>query len=537
MNTTPITDETCSAFEQIPADLDSNAIHRFVVGNDAAPAPMTADEAEAELGDPFATLLLLAGSFPRTAEELLAGIDAATPDDDPLRGQMSFLLGEGSQLPGAPDAPGTNRGMRFLIARGGAPAGIDLLVSASFPDRGLIEVMAWDRRSGGFNYYRNVGAGSAWAFAGNSRHALEPGTAGKGPFESHPTGNLLMKELKFPWLHWHSPAANIFAEVFEPDDSRRTHGWFVDKLGADVAEQSVAIPSIDRWTSARFAALVAEDGSVSDPQRVVEQVVGTGTVNLVTSRASSSAVTPDDTVDLPPTFFVDADALAGPQLGLAAPPEFSVSGALYLAALEEFNSALVETGSGFRHPPEASEFADTHFAFAVPERAFEDQSATSAAIDAGLLTRRLVASLLMVDFPNPVFSARRAALLAHAPAEARIEGGASTYSTEMADRIVAAADAAGGGSPEREFADLWSAGEDFVDPFNARLRSYYDAVSALLGTEEGYFDVVRLAESRRQAVRAMPIGGEFDLLFATLSPDTAPLPLRMSPSGSVEEVV
>jgi hypothetical protein len=32
--------------------------------------------------------------------------------------------------------------------------------------------MAWDRRSGGFNFHRTVGANSAWVFAGNSRHAL-----------------------------------------------------------------------------------------------------------------------------------------------------------------------------------------------------------------------------------------------------------------------------------------------------------------------------------------------------------------------------
>ena len=532
MSVTPIDDRTCRAFDRVPSDANPGALLRFVVGEDPGPRPMSNADMAAELGDPFATLLLRAGTFPRTAEALLAGIDDATAAGDPLRSQMTFLLSEGSQLPDGPDAREANRGMRFIIARGSAPDGIDLLVSAASPTAGVIEVMAWDRRAGGFNLYRTVSDGRAWAFAGNSRHAISAATGGKGPFESHPSGSLLMKELKFPWLHWHSPPANIFARAFEPGDERANHRWFKDKLGADVLETSVAIPSIDRWTAKRFEGLIGADGSFQRPGRVVEQVVTTPTVNIVTSNRSSGAVTNGIEVDLPATFFVDADALAGPQLGLAAPPGFLVAGEHYLAALEQFGSALVDRTTGFRHPREPGRFADTHFAFAVPERAFEDQSTPRAAIEAGLLTPRLAACLLMVDFPNPVFSSRRAALLAHAPATAPAT---AAYSEEMANRILAAADAAGDGSPEREFADRWAAGADFVAPFDALLQAYYDAVTARLASRAGYFDVVRLAESRRLRVRAMPIGAEFDLLFATLRDDTAPRPLRMTPTATIDE--
>jgi hypothetical protein len=105
----------------------------------------------------------------------------------------------------------------------------------------------------------------------------------------------------------------------------------------------------------------------------------------------------------------------------------------------------------------------------------------------------------------------------------------------MANRILAAADATGDASPEREFADRWAAGANFVAPFDALLRAYYDAVTARLATQAGYFDIVRLAESRRLRVRAMPIGAEFDLLFATLRDDTAPQPLRMTPTATIDE--
>jgi hypothetical protein len=531
VNVTPIDDATCFAFERVDKPGAAELL-RFVVGEDPGPRPMTGEDIDAELGDPFAALLLRNGRFPGTAEDVVAAITEAAPESDPLSAKpMTFLLGEGSQLPGGPDAPGTNRGMRFLVACGRAPD-IDLLISAASPTEGLVEVMAWDRKAGGFNYYRTVGDAPSWAFAGNSRHALKPPTAGKGPFESHPSGSLLMKELKFPWLHWHSPAANIFEPAFDPGDDRAAHPWFNDKLGADVLELSVAIPSIDRWTAKRFEELNAADGSFADPRRVVEQVVATPTVNLVTSRQTSLAVTPGSAVDLPTTFFADVDALASQQLGLAAPGEFSVSGEHYLAALEEFESALVERPTGFRHPRDPAKFADTHFAFAVPERAFEDQSALRAAIAAGLITPRLAAALLMVDFPNPVFSARRAQLLAHAPQNAP---NAAAYSDQFADAILAAADGTADGSTEKEFVERWSVGPDFRAPFDALLTAYYDVVRKRLATREGYFDIVRLAESRRRRVRALPIGGEFDLLFATLRDDTAPRPLRMTAQATIEE--
>jgi len=528
MNVISIADVSCQAFVQAPENLDPSVLHRFVVGEDRGPTPV-GPAGLAELGDPFATLLLQKGVFPPNADQLLAAIDAATPENDPLRTEMTFLLGEGSQLPGTGDE-GPNRRLRFIVSRGRAPEGIDLLLSAADPANGLVELMAWDPTAGGFNYYRTVGRGPAWALAGNSRHALTEPTRGKGPFESHPSGSLIMKELKFPWLHWNSFKAQIPANAFPGGDPRVEHRWFKNLQGADVMEESVAKPSIMRWTEARFAQLATGDGGFADPRRVLEQIVTSPTANLVTSSSESAAVKADDRLVLPSTFFVDLDALSG-KLGLAAPPDFSVSGADYLASLDDFGFAL--TDGDFRHPADEARFADTHFACAVPERAFEDQATLQAALDAGLVSPRLAASLLMVDFPNPVFSQRRAALRApHAPESAP---SAAAYSQEMADRILAAADAAGEGSPEREFADRWGVGEDFADPFDALLTAYYQAVLDRLATREGFFDYVRLAESRRDRVRALPIGREFELLFARPRPDTDAGLLRMTEAGTVEE--
>jgi hypothetical protein len=42
-----------------------------------------------------------------------------------------------------------------------------------------------------------------------------------------------MKELNFPWVHWHSPPANIFPEAFGASDDPVTHPWFESQLGGD----------------------------------------------------------------------------------------------------------------------------------------------------------------------------------------------------------------------------------------------------------------------------------------------------------------
>lgn len=519
MGDTPQLDETCRVFGAIEP---SGSLMRFVVGEDSAPRVMDPDQIRSELGDPFATLLLLNGQFPRSGAEVFAELSAATTDGDPLRSQTSFLLGEGGQVSGD-DIQSTNRGLRFLVSTGGEE-GPDVVVSASHPSVGLVELMAWDRSKGGFNYYRTLGDEGQWVWAGNSRHALSAPTKGKGPFESHPSGNVLMKELRFPWVNWHSFAANIFEDAFPNGDERRTHPWFVNRRGADICEETVAKPSIRRWTKVRLDSAFGTDGKIEDPARIMEQVLTSPTVNLITSKTESAAASARGAVDLPQTFFIDSEAFTE-VLGLDPPPPFAVSPGLYSSNLGRFEFVLTD-GGGFRRA------GDTHFAFVVPERAFEDNELLRQVIDRKLLIPRLAAALLTVDFPNPVFSAKRASLMQHVPDTATVTGEGSTFSEQMATNIVNAAPGTPEGSAEKAFAELWSAGEGWPAAFNERLQSYYASVLERLQTQEGYDDCVRLAESRRNRVRGMPIF-ESRLLF----PETnaPPAELSMRPDGTVAE--
>lgn len=524
-----VVDESCHVFGRLSAPLEPDAVHRFVLGEDAGPRAMTEAEMRDELGDPFATRLLLDGVFPRTPAELFDALDEATDEDDQLRVQTSFLVGERSQLGFRPDLARVPRVLRFVVTRGDdAENGPDILVSASFPDqRRAFELMAWDTAHGGFNFYTTVGDDGAWVFAGNSRHALGPPTEGKGPFESHLSGSFIMKELRAPWINWHSPDANVLPSAFATDDPRRDHAWFTEKdpLGAATCEAAVARPAVTRWAKARFAAAVSPDGNFASPRRVLRQLLSTPTANLVTSHVESRKAVRDDAFDLPQTFFVDSESLTE-ILGLLPPPPFSGRGTIYAQALETFETRM-EDGEGFVQP------GDTHFAFLVPERAFEDLAVLRQALEVGLLSERLAATLLMTDFPNPIFSERREALLAYVPETATIEDGTSTFSQEFADAILGAAEDSPVASPEREFAELWTSGEDFVIPFSTLLKNYYEAVTAQLDTQEGFDAHYRLAETRRACARTLPIFGEFALLFARSNVE--PATRRMRADGTVEE--
>ena len=519
-------DETCRAFDSV-APSDAAVLHRFVVGADAAPTPMTKADVKA-LGDPFATLLLARGKIPRNGDEVIDGIRSAVPKKDPLRELSSFVLGEGSQLPETQETADVDRIMRFIVTLGRGPKGPDVFLSVADPKQPhIVEVMAWDRKVGGFNYYRSTGRKAMWMFAGNSRDALRDASRGKGPFESHPSGALLMKELKTPWQNWHSSSANIADTAFPPKDRRRTHPWFVKKEpgGAATLETDGARPAIERWASHRFSKLRKRGGAVQRPRQVMEQILDTPTVNLITTHVESRAIDPAVELDLPQTFFIDSDGLSD-TLGLEAPPFFTVTGKIYANCLEKFKVHL-DDDQGFTTK------GDTHFCFLVPERAFEDQVVLREAIEIGLLSKRLATCLLLVDPWNPVFSPRRRALLRHVPEKAAIAKGKSSFSADMAKAILGSPEAAKAGTPEAEFAKRWQVGSKFAPEFNRMLKRYYDAVSKQLTTQAGFEGYFKLADERRQEFKeTMPIA-EFPLLLPRTN--IKPAGRRLQRDGTVAE--
>lgn len=524
MGVEAVKDLSCGALRTAEGDQDS--LVRFVVGSGEPPKPLSAEEI-GQLGDPLAKGPFGSGSFPRTAQGVLDTIDQTIPDAAPADSQASFIVGEGSQLP----ADNPRAGMRtFLVTRTReATAGPEIIVAAQTPDgEGLVEVMAWDDAAGGFNYYQTT-PGQPWILAGNSADALRSGSAGAGPFESHPSGNAIMKELRLPWVHWKSFRAPV-APAVSPQIAG--HPWFTEAIGAETFEAQIQ-DSVRRWNRIRLDRAVT-DGLVVDAPRLLRSLFATPTVNLISADIEWSKVTRGEVESFaaPIAFFLNAHCLQGIcGLKLPEPDELQVQGVAYREALVEHEITLREDGEPLVPVP-----SDTHFAFLVPEPAFEDTELLALAApkaddpDEGtLLSRRLIGCALMVDFPNPVLSERRAALARHVTDNVPAEG----FSQRLGDAIAGSREAGQEGTPEAEFAELWKAGDEgWKDLAQDRVNAYAEAITTFLASPDGVKEVFRLAQSRREQVSHMPIHREVEVLFA-MPPTKLGEGLRMSPGAQV----
>ncbi|MDT0610445.1 hypothetical protein [Streptomyces lancefieldiae] len=504
-----------------PSALNSGQLYRRVNGRDSR-AQSVSEEELAGLSDPMAAEFFHKNRFPLTVQELLSGLPEAA-----AASRRVYLVGEAGQI--APDtSPGLHRDLRFAITvavRDGRP---DLLVSTQAGGdqvTAFLQVAAWDPGAKVFNFYMRIGR--AWIWAGNSWDALEPDSRGKGCFDSHVNGSAVMKELRIPWLNWQSERATI---RLADDDPLRRDPLYQQVTGAQKLELTVR-SLVTRWTAARLAEVTA-NGVVEHPDRLLRHLFTTTTVNLASTDRQSSVIAPGSTdLVLPMGFWLNQDVLLD-DLGLvtqAAPP--TAPAARYCSSLARFRFRLEErSGDGgvvFRRP------GDTFFAFVVPEAAHEDNEVVRQMIRHGLLSAKFAACVMMVDFPNPVFSLPRARLMRYAPT-------AATHPSALCDRtalaVTDAARALPADSPEGRFAAHWQVPDDaWRTLFGQRVDAYLRRAAAQARTEDGFDDYVRLAESRRRQLRAMKLH-EFQLtLPVTDIPADAP-PSAMREDATVVPV-
>lgn len=512
--------------------LEAGRVYRAVRGLDELPRPMTDEELGTLLRDPFAELLLKRGVFPKTLRDLLSAFDATGGEAGGLPEQTCFLVAEGGQIPWTEQTANVRRGLRFAVVRRRGSE-VPVMVSAStLPDSAeqFLQVIGWDSANGVFHFYER--RGGTWFWAGNSNHALAAETRGQGPFDSHVNGSMVMKELRAPWNNWHSMNAVIRDDVLAPGDPLRDEPLFKSRTSAHELETFVVRPGVERWNRARFAAAAsAAPGRLSDVRLFFRQILETTTVNLTSSSQESRQVADDDELMLPTPFFLNAEALLDfiglePEVG-----PISVAGRLYNDRLRHYDFALTD-GSSFRQP------GDTFFAFIVPEPAFEDNSILALLLQERVISPRFAACLLMIDFPNPVFSERRAALMRYVPETARLDAPSGTKTrSDLESQFVAAVEAepdAAPGGPEREFLANWRLPEgEWKKTFETRIEDYFSRLAERAATEEGFDGWTRLAESRRRAFRRRPLA-EFRLTIpVTNIPPDAPA-LVMRADGSVE---
>lgn len=495
---------------------------RFVKGLDAAATSMPDDEVRA-LGDPFSRGVLLTAEPPKTVRQLFDAIAAMTDPVLPIR--QVFLVAEGGQA--RLRRPDFELNARLVVTwQPSAGSGPEIMLStvpAADDPQALMQLIAWSKADKSFHFFERERNSGAWVWAGHSFHALDPKSRGQGPFDSHINGGLVMKELKAPWTHWHSTSASIPPEAFPTDSELLTEPLFQRLKSAHILE-GIVKTGVRRWTKSRLDHST-NAGRLGDVPNYLKQLLWCTSVNLV----SSTRVTgqPDtEGYPLPTSFFYDFDALAflgeelAPGKGLVPDARLSVEAGAYEAALAEIEVGIVEDeGDGTRLD------GDTHFAFLVPERAFEDFVVLQELVSRGAVGARMALCLILVDFTNPVFSPSRAALLAHVPDEVELDGG-SDFDTRFLDKIGNAAL----GSPEAEFLAFFNH-PDLVPTARDLLSKFVRVLERRLRTPEGVLDLVRLADSRRQVFASRRSLAEFR---STLAMGRNPMPhLAMAADGII----
>lgn len=352
------------------------------------------------LSDPLARIVLKRpGKCPRSLSETVEKLRLEDTDrcqGDPRTGMLGRIVSERAQVLAKPDqvraVVGRQCGRRLPYELMLHPAPID----ADNPElpQSELEVMAFDRSAGVFNFYalEGEGEGAEWVFHGNSFDQLE----GNSTCAScHADGGLTMREIDAPWVHWESPAVRTVGAGAVLD---RFTELGVRGSGAEFSE--VVRAGNAAWNRTRIAAYAEPDrtelhGGSTRP--LLEPLFCGTTLNLQSAGGPNDVGGVVDVSAVPSSFFID------PAFGEGT--TVPVDEDAYTRALSEVGSRL----EGVVGP------RDTYFGLTFVERAASDLAYVDDLLAFGIVDEEFVLDVLSVDFTAPVFSSARCGLLEFAP--------------------------------------------------------------------------------------------------------------------------
>ena len=451
------------------------------------PTPMTQAEITA-LGDPFTREILLRGGYPLTLSALVEAIETISSGGVAFPIRKMFLVAEGGQFRLSNPSFELNARLVFTWQKSDSTPPDFLLstVAVANSEASLLQLIAWSDVDGAFHFFERKHG--VWGWAGNSFHALRAPSRGQGPFDSHINGGLVMKELKFPWAHWHSQSSSIPKEAFPPDSEFLTNPLFAGVNNAEVLENIVK-NGVTRWTKSRLSA-ESSGGGLKNALAYFHQIVTPTSANLTSTSLEFGRVR-GNTLKLPSSFFVDTDGL---ELGVSRIDPFSdaipgarieVDGDLYSDAVLDLQM-MVPSEDGT-----ASVEGDTHFCFLVPERAFEDVEVAKQLLESGIISPRFLLSLLMVDFQNPVRSDRRAELVKYCPVDLNEGESLESLFISSIEQVNAIQ-----GSAEAEFLSYWHEA-NLLERIHDDLSGFFFGIQDFVSSAGGVTLLVKFAEFRK----------------------------------------
>lgn len=489
--------------------------------------PMSAAEV-ANLHDPFAQTVLVPGQgnpnrWPGDVEPLVSLISTL-----PIgASQHSYVLGEGGQITTAVAPRSADRGLRYVVTWSGNTSSPTVFLSAAPTSTHpgtpppFLQVIGYDAARNRFNYYEYISnpgtATRTWAYAGNSENARLSQTRGKGCMMCHINGGLNMKELVSPWNNWNSPASNISPNNVPAE-------MVADKLysQADGADQfQTVFQGLQTvYASKLVQGSIAGNGTVSAVPDLLRRLITTSTVNFMATPQHSP-----DPVQIPTELFVDRASLTTSQINLKlVTPPLSVAAAAYANFLTGHGFALQQIDSSNRVLYQQT--GANYFPLFMPAKAYEDVALMQQLINQKVIDAQFAASILMVDFQNPIFSATRSSLMQYAariPTAQRLGAGANPAGVPA--QFLALVKAAVTGQPtctgasvqctaEQQFL-RYATSSQWQQLMQGDLNSYLSAVGAHLNSA-GAADYMTLWASRQTQFAAAPGVGnlnEFSLLL------------------------
>jgi hypothetical protein len=511
-------------------------IYRFIDGVDNCMIPMSAGDIATELNDPWAALVLRknaggAGPWPASVADIVNAIGSLSASNQ-LQ-QFSYLVGEGTQIP-TTIAPRTgNRDLRYVITWGpsiaspsvflsAVPAGVSPGQPAPF-----LQIIAFDPTKQKFNYYQYISNSSVrndpgtiktWSWAGDTSFARAPKTVGRGCFQCHLNGGLNMKELTPPWNNWQSPQASVNPAVVPPEVA--TDPLFLNLSGADRFQQ--AFQGAQFNLDLQFVRGSIQGNKVSNPPELLRRLIETTTINFASSQVQSQSSA--DVTALPNDFFLNDSVLRNVlNLNYAIPPLTLARGSYEsFVTAQEFRLVNRAADNG---PPNYSQPGPTFFSFFVPVPAYEDAKAIQQLVLQKVVSPKFAAAILMVDFPNPIFSPDRSSLSKYAaqisqanltpdPADAESQF-ASLVARAAARQTACNTASITSCTPEQQFLFYWNQA-NWPAACQQQINAYLAAVGTRIKTPEGVNDYLTLSVARANQFSTAPLISnlhEFDLLL------------------------
>lgn len=496
---------------------------------------MSLEEQQANLNDLWGKEVLRQGKFP---QEVKDSQEAIAQTNQNLTEKI-YLVAEGGQIPISVASRDAQRDPRIAITWRSGNLLSTFLSGNPGAETGFLQVIAWDSQKNKFNYYE-LNRDKNWSWAGNSSHARQPQFVGKGCFDCHHNGSVIMKELKVPWNNWTSQVATIDLSFLPKMVAQDPN---LSKLvGAEQLEQDIR-GGVSQYYMKWLDRHVSSDlKTITEIPELLRHLTTTTSVNFESNNPG-----PTNTPVVPPkNFFLFDDAWAqvavdgsgGAGYNFPTTIGFDTNKFKQIIGVKGFAlrqcDRVPDTNQCQPNTVDYEQKGTTFNPFFVPVPSNEDtfviQNLMKFRVDRGsqrkyvqFITDKFAAAILMVDFQNPVFSLVRSSLQTYADKldvatidDQGVSNIPSLFVAQIQEAVKNQSPCStqnlDGCSAEQQFLNTWNLPDaTWKDTVNQRIQAYLNAVGNQITNGAGLSDYVDLIISREQQFSSInPINNLFE---------------------------